>query len=106
MRVRNFEELIDFLYYVVLCAPNDFPKEDFLCDDKRGALDQAFDLIRDGTRFAAEKIADKSIIPALREELETSYQAYKSGEKKKGAHTLQHFRAALLENARKRRSDD
>lgn len=49
--VNSFEGLLDFLSLVMVHAPDDSPKEDFLNEDEQLTLENAFAEINEGMRF-------------------------------------------------------
>lgn len=50
-RVKNFDRLYDFLATVILCAPDRFPREDFLSEKDQLTLDLAFSELNAGMEF-------------------------------------------------------
>lgn len=89
--VTSAQELKDFLGYVVLCAPADFPREDFLSDSEQMNLDRAFVELRRGLDFLERKLRSSDDIARLTSILDQSLAAYRSGDKRSGAHLLQDF---------------
>ena len=98
--VNSFEGLIDFLSLVIVHAPDEFPKEDYLRDDEQLNLDKAFAEIEQGMQYVAQRIPDQAVLKQLRGNLEASLAAYKRGDDVKGAHLLQDFERTLLEKNR------
>lgn len=94
--IENFEELVDFLSMVAVCAPDSFPKEDYLRDDEQLTLERAFDELRQGIRLVAERTPDDAVLEQLRECLEDAFASYKQGNDIKGAHLLQDSEGILL----------
>ena len=94
--VKHIDGLHDFISYVVVHAPDEFPQEDFLDDDEQMTLDQAFAELRDGLRFveAAFPGADKE--RGLSDLLDRSLQNYKNGDDIRGAHLLQEFERRIF----------
>lgn len=99
--VKNFEGLLDFLSLVIVHAPDDFPKEDYLRDDEQLNLEMAFEEIGNGMQFVAKRIPDENILQQLRSYLDLSLAAYRQGNDVKGAHLLQDFERVILEQDRK-----
>ena len=95
--VRNFEGLLDFLSLVIVHAPDDFPKEDYLRDDEQLTLEMAFEEIGNGMRFVVDKIPDEKVLQQLRSHFNSSLAAYRQGDDIKGAHFLQNFERIILE---------
>ena len=98
--VKSFEGLLDFLSLVIVHAPNEFPKEDYLRDDEQLTLEMAFEEIAHGMRFVAQRIPDQKVLDQLRNYLGSSLAAYRLGNEVKGAHLLQDFEKMLLEKNR------
>jgi hypothetical protein len=88
----------------LFCAPDQFPKRDFLRDDEQLTLDKAFDEIERGLQFVTERISDEGALRRLRECLDASLAAFRVGDRLQGSRLLQQFKATLLENLGKRRS--
>lgn len=97
--IRNYDTFVDFISYVLLSAPDDFPHEDYLSDDEQMSLDRAFEELNSGMRFVAAKVKDDAVIEKLRRALNASHAAYRAGDRVKGAHLLQDFEKTLLERA-------
>lgn len=53
--VENTNDLLDFLSYMVLYAPDDFPEEDYLSLSEQMNLEKAFDMLDKGMGFLKEK---------------------------------------------------
>ncbi len=100
--VSSYKRFVDFLSYMVLCAPDKFPKEDFLRDDEQMTLEKAFDEVDRGMQFVAQEVSDESLVQQVRGYVDAAREAYKRGEDVKGAHLLQDVQDAL--KARKRRT--
>ena len=94
--VKNVEGLVDFLSLVVVYAPDEFPKEDFLDDDEQLTLDLAFAEINAGMEFVKKRIANKAIVQELESQIAASLAAYRRGDDISGAHLLQRFERTLL----------
>lgn len=96
--VNSFEGLVDFLSLVIVCAPDDFPLEDFLSDEEQLTLDKAFEELAGGMRFVREKIVDGDMLMRLQTILDTSLAAYRNGDDVRGAHLLQDFEMMIKKN--------
>jgi hypothetical protein len=96
--VKNLAGLIDFLSVVIVHAPDDFPREDFLNDDEQLTLEKAFQEIQFGMQFVHEKFKDEHLILQLKVILEQSFDCYRNGSDIEGAHLLQEFEKLLLVN--------
>lgn len=87
--IRDVQSLYNFIGYVVLRAPDWFPKEDYLQDHEQMTLERAFEEIRTGVSIVQ---ADFSELVHLAEEptllLNESLAFYRAGEHVKGAQRL------------------
>jgi len=86
--VRHLEALHDFIGLVVLYAPDRFRREDFLADHDQLDLDRAFSEMRSGLDFVVPRDSDPMFQSRLRVVLDESLAAYRSGDRKNGAHRL------------------
>jgi exonuclease VII small subunit len=96
--VKSFEGLLDFLSLVIVHAPDEFPKEDYLSDDEQLTLELAFEELNHGMQFVKQRITDGNVVMQLQSTLDASLAAYREGNDVKGAHLLQGFEKSLLEN--------
>ena len=80
----------DFWATVLLDAPDKFElawlKEPI---DQRQALVDSFDSLRTGLRFVRAKLKDERLLRILEELIEISFEAYSSGDRKRGSRALQ-----------------
>jgi len=95
--VKDFEGMLDFLSLVIVHAPDDFPKEDYLHDDEQLNLENAFAELRLGMQFVIERVSNDKLQSQLVECLNASFESYKRGNDVKGAHLLQDFENMLLQ---------
>ena len=96
-RVTSIDSLYDFIGYVVLCAPDNFPHEDYLPSDDQMSLEKAFGELRD-----AVELIDPEVAPPRKREhlyglLDQALAAYRSGDDFNGAHRLQDFQDEIFE---------
>ena len=95
--VWNLSTFRDFISTVLLCAPDNFPVRSYLPDSEQLTLDLAFDNLRYGLEtFANPRMKDPARRDEARRLLEASYEAYKAGEKQKGAHLIQDMRLVIF----------
>jgi len=94
--IESLEDLYEFISMVVVYAPNDFPKEDFLSDQEQLDLKKAFEELNRGMTFVAKKIPDPNKQHKLQELLDASLAAYRDGDNVKGAHLLQDFEVEVF----------
>lgn len=85
--IKNLNTFRDFVSLVVVHAPDDFPREDYLSDDEQLDLESAFSELNGGLRFLP---VDRQM-PELRSLLDEALAAYRSGNDVEGAHVLQSF---------------
>lgn len=96
--VNSFEGVLDLLSLVIVCAPDDFPREDFLQDEDQLTLDKAFEELAVGMQFVKDKGLDGDILDRLKENLDEALAAYRKGDDIKGSHLLQDFETMLQKN--------
>lgn len=88
-RVKDANDLLNFLSVVLVSAPDKFRNFDFLADDEQMNLRKAFIELRCGLGFLSG--VDKETLAQLSAALDRSLLAYESGDAIKGAHFLQEF---------------
>lgn len=96
MWVNSFDGLLDFLSLVMVCAPDNFPEEDFLSSNEQLTLDKSFEEIQVGMQFVKNKIGDGDFLIGLQNILDASLSAYRNGDDIKGARLLQCFEGELM----------
>lgn len=74
---------------VIMNAPDDFHSFDDTPIDQAQALEDAFSALRSGFRLVERKVKDERARRIMRELIEMSYEAFRAGDSKIGAHTLQ-----------------
>ena len=90
----RFAEYRDHIAYVVMGASLGFPERDF---EEKMTLERAYDILRRGLPVSFDRIKDKEAVPEANRLLEASYDAFKQGDIRGGAHLLQDFEAKLLD---------
>ena len=98
--IKNFSGFLDFLSLVIVHAPDDFPKEDYLRDNEQLTLETAFKELSDGMKFVERKVSTRAALDALRGQLDQALALYRQGDAVKGAHLLQDFEQSLVRGAR------
>jgi hypothetical protein len=93
--IKNFGGFVDFLSLVIVHAPNDFPKEDYLREDEQLTLENAFDELKNGMKFVKPRISDDAAFEALCGRLEQVLVLYRQGEETQAARLLQDFELSL-----------
>lgn len=90
--MRHFESLgqyHDLWGWLVLSAPDNFTSYTSEPIDQADALKSAFNDLRSNFHLTKKNIKDERIFRIAQELLEMSYEAYLSGDVKRGAHALQ-----------------
>lgn len=80
----------DFWSTILLKAPDRFQRS-WIAEpiDQKQALTDSFEMLRGGFRFVREKIKDERLLRVLEELIQMSFEAYSSGDAKRGARALQ-----------------
>lgn len=102
---RNFETLgqyHDHWAVIVLNGPDRFRDVDGHPVDQEAALKEAYDALRCGFVFVERKLKDPRQLRILRELIDMSYQAYRAGDRKTGAHILQECEGLIWPSRRSR----
>jgi hypothetical protein len=94
--VRDIGSLYDFLGYVVLRAPNRFPREDYLSDEEQMTLNRAFAELRQGVRLVEKDFPGADAKRGLSAILEQALALYRAGDDVGGAHKLQDFERLIF----------
>lgn len=94
--VRDVSNLYNFIGYVVLRAPDQFPREDYLRDDEQMTLDKLFDELRAGVQLVQADFPERQIFGQLQDILDESLALYRSGESVAAAHRPQAFSSAIF----------
>ena len=94
--VRDVNSLYNFIGYVVLRAPDQFPREDYLPDDEQLTLDKAFEELRTGVHLVQADFPERQLTGELQVILDESLALYRAGERVAAAHRLQDFSSAIF----------
>lgn len=94
-RCNNLSELINFIAYVVLYGPDEFPKREWHKPDEQLNLERAFDELRYGLSCVAAKMGELPTISTARGMLEEAYTHYREGRINPGAWKLQEMSQVL-----------
>ncbi|MCW2003314.1 hypothetical protein FHY30_002069 [Xanthomonas arboricola] len=95
-RIQSIDSLYDFIGYVVLCAPDQFPKRDYLTSDQQMSLDRAFDELRHAISLVEADFPGADQQRGLSVILDRSLASYRQGDIVAGAHTLQDFQDLIF----------
>lgn len=96
-RIVSTDSLYDFIGYVVLCAPDDFPYEDYLPKDDQMTLQRAFHELHESIGLLDPRVTPPEKREMLAALLHQSLAAYERGEQRQGAHILQDFQDQVFE---------
>ena len=94
--VKDINSFYNFIGYVVLCAPDRFPVEDYLPPDQQLNLEKAFVELRKGVDLIDKAVAPAEKRRSLLQLLDQSLASYRSGDDVSGAHLLQDLDALVF----------
>jgi hypothetical protein len=89
--VRDIDSLYAFIGYVVLSAPDRFPREDYLTDEEQMNLERAFAELRNGIAIVEADFPGADEQRGLAILLDQALASYRSGDDLRGAQLLQDF---------------
>ncbi len=92
----DYGGFLDFLALVGTCAPNSFPREDFLSDDEQLTLSKAFEEIEKGMQFVEQRVKKPELVEKVRSDLDAAREAFRVGDDDRGVLLLQDAYWALL----------
>jgi len=98
--VSSIDDLYDFIAVVVLRAPDQFPKHDFLGADEQLNLDRAFEELHRGVELVGRDYPASELLASLGTMLDESLALYRAGNIVGGAHRLQDFQDAVFTPSR------
>lgn len=84
----------DFISYVLLCAPDEFPEEDYLPPDEQMTLEKAFAELLTKLPLVTPRVPSDRL-PLLKTMLEMSLEAYQNADSIRGAQLLQEFEGLI-----------
>lgn len=96
--VRDIDSLYNFIGFVVLRAPSNFPVEDYLPPDEQLNLERAFAELRRGLALVKAQTPNLSGIDKLDAVLAEALALYRRGEAVQGAHRLYDFEAFIFKS--------
>jgi hypothetical protein len=94
--VRDIGSLHNFIGYVVLRAPDRFPREDYLSEEEQMNLDRAFAALREGVALVERDFPGADVGRGLNSVLDKSLACYRAGDDVAGAHLLQDFERLIF----------
>ena len=94
--VRSLRGLHDFIATVVVCAPDRFRERDFRSEGDQLTLERAFAELQAALEFVDARPKDSELNVRLKQLLDESLAAYRSGDEVTGAHLLQDFQDEIF----------
>jgi hypothetical protein len=85
----------DFVGFVKLCAPDEFPVEEWAGPDDQMTLDLAFQGLRLGLRMAVEEKGERTEFALGQSLVEDAYAAYRDGRVRDGFFKLEELQKLL-----------
>jgi hypothetical protein len=94
--VRDIDSFYDFIGFVIVSAPDEFPREDYLSDDEQLNLDRAFSELRHGVELVEKDFPGADRGRGLNAILDEALALYRAGEDVKAAHLLHDFEQKIF----------
>jgi len=94
--VRDIPSLYNFIGYVVLGAPDRFPREDYLADGEQMNLTKAFEELRQGVALVSAENPNPGRAQELHAVLAEALEFYRAGDEVRGAHRVQDFQDLIF----------
>src|SRR5258708_1057981 len=85
----------DYVGFVKLCAPNEFPQDDGVEPEEEGTVDLGFEGMRLGLRMAAEEKGRLPVFDYCGELVEEAYAHYREGRMREGFFKLEEVQKLL-----------
>lgn len=101
MWCKNLPELIDFIRFTVVCAPDAFPKEDFLRPEEQLDLAGAFEVMKNCLDRSVEEFGP-SLVADFQRTLNEARSFFEAGSENEGAWKLQELLNSLISEMRKK----
>lgn len=92
----DLSEFMDYLGFVIVCVPVDFPWEDWRSAEDQMNLDRAFVGLKYGLDLAAKEKGESALLQRCRKLVEESYVEYKAGRDHAGQLKLEEMEKLLL----------
>jgi hypothetical protein len=93
--VTDLHSYKDYVVFVMAYAPDLFPHEDWLPDDKQLNLDRAFDGLRAGLQLIDRETKDATLVGRCTRLIEEAHELYRSGNDFPGQQKLEQLEALL-----------
>jgi hypothetical protein len=94
--INSLPDLNSYIGFVVLSAPDRFPRVGPFSEDQRANVTHAFEQLSSAMTLVETMIGDKARVEQLHGLLRAARLCYLEGEKLKGAHLLQDFQDMLF----------
>ena len=99
--MQDLTDLWNHVMYMVLCAPDEFPFDDFLKDEDQMTMKLGFKQLREGifVAYPSDKYCSENydeLRAHLNSMLDQARESYDRGDIVKGAHLLQDFRNEIF----------
>ncbi|MFS2047909.1 hypothetical protein ACEN9J_11865 [Variovorax sp. Varisp41] len=98
MHFESVGQYHDALAAIVLSAPDRFQSFDDEAVDQNLELERRFRDLRDQFHWVEKKLKEPRLARICRELIDISHEAYKAGDAKRGAHTLQECEGLIWKN--------
>jgi hypothetical protein len=85
----------DFVGYVFLCAPDEFPYKDWREAEEQMTLDRAFAGLRYGLDVTASEKGETEVVTMCRELVDEAYANFNTGQDSEGRRKLNEVRGLL-----------
>ena len=95
-RIQSIDSLYDFIGYVVLCAPDRFPRRDYIPEDRQMNLERAFEELKQAISLVETDYPGADQQRGLSATLDRALASYRQGDIVAGAHTLQDFQDLIF----------
>jgi hypothetical protein len=85
----------DFVVFVYLCAPDEFPVRDYRSPEDQWNLELAFQGLRDGLQLTSKEKGELPVLASCRAMVEEAYIHYREGRSRDGCLKLQEMEKLL-----------
>lgn len=94
---KTFSQIRNNIAYILTYAPNDFPKKDYLPDDKQSDLEGEFWILHNSLAIICTKQELQEILPEIEALLVSSFKAFKNQDRKRGLDLLNEFEDLIFD---------
>jgi hypothetical protein len=85
----------DFVGFVILCAPDEFPSDDWLQPEEQMNVERAFVGLRYGLDVTAKEKGESEVVATCRQLVKEAYAEYQSGRAVEGQQKLEEMDGLL-----------